>query len=675
MAVLTTEKIHVGGLMENKSEIIRYLQQHSVVELKEASSGSEVFLVKDYSPEVQALEEDLRTVEEALSITKGYSSEKSSLFDSLKGKEIRPMDEYVAFKENYRTALETAKKIIAAQNEVYELESESIRLKASLTQYEPWLSLTLPLNYSGTTHTSAFIGSIPSKKTQGEIERDIKEIDPELEEFAIDVFSDTKTHTYFIALTLKEHRNRLKDALDQLKFTLPQISANRPAKEIYNEIKEQIASTKETEQNTTKALEELAVCEKDLKFMNDYILAQIDEKKASGYVGESKYSFLMEGYVLKENAEPLKQKLMERFDCVVDISEPEENENAPLTLKNNRFSEPLEDVVAGFSYPSASEIDPTAVTSVFYYIMFGLMFSDAGYGFILALVTGILVKKYKNMPSGINRFMRLFFWCGVATTFWGVVFSSYFGNVVDVVSENFFGKMVSIPPLWFNTMENPMKLLIFCLGLGILHLTTGYIMVAANAVKNKDYPAVIYDTVFPIAFLVGLLAVLMSSKMFDDMAGFSFTLTPKTQQMWLGLSGLSAVGIVLTGGRESRSPIKRLLKGIFALYNTMSGWLSDVLSYSRLLALGLATGVIATVVNTLAAMPGDGVIGAVAFILIFVLGHTMNFAINILGSYVHSNRLEYVEFFGKFFTGGGRKFAPLSLNTKYYNFKEDINNG
>ena len=135
-------------------------------------------------------------------------------------------------------------------------------------------------------------------------------------------------------------------------------------------------------------------------------------------------------------------------------------------------------------------------------------------------------------------------------------------------------------------------------------------------------------------------------------------------------AAIGAVGIVFTAGRESRSPFKRLLKGLYGLYN-ISGYLSDILSYSRLLALGLATGVIASVFNQMGSMAGGGVAGAIVFILVFLIGHTLNIGINVLGAYVHTNRLQYVEFFGKFFEGGGRKFNPFSAKTKYYKIREE----
>ena len=160
--------------------------------------------------------------------------------------------------------------------------------------------------------------------------------------------------------------------------------------------------------------------------------------------------------------------------------------------------------------------------------------------------------------------------------------------------------------------------------------------------------------------------------MMTDMFALSFTVSAGAANVAKAVALIGAVGIIFTGGRDSRNPVKRILKGLYSLYN-VTGYLSDILYYSRLLALGLATGVIASVVNKMGSMNGGGVVGVIAFIIIFILGHSMNIAINMLGSYVHTNRLQYVEFFGKFYSGGGRKFTPFSAaaHTKYFQFKEE----
>ena len=171
--------------------------------------------------------------------------------------------------------------------------------------------------------------------------------------------------------------------------------------------------------------------------------------------------------------------------------------------------------------------------------------------------------------------------------------------------------------------------------------------------------------------LIGLVVWLTSTDMLRSMANLTFTIPVPVVTAAKILAGLSAIGIIATAGRESRAPFKRLLKGLYGLYGVTS-YLSDVLSYARLLALGLATGVIASVINQMGSMVGDSVFGVIVFILVFIGGHLFNLAINLLGAYVHTNRLQYVEFFGKFYEGGGEKYTPFAANTKFFTIKEEI---
>lgn len=213
-------------------------------------------------------------------------------------------------------------------------------------------------------------------------------------------------------------------------------------------------------------------------------------------------------------------------------------------------------------------------------------------------------------------------------------------------------------------------MLMYCMGFGIVHLFVGLGIKGYLALKQKDVMAFICDVVFWYVFLIGLLLMLIPTDMFGSLAGVTIVFPA-----WLNLlAKLMAIGgmlgILLMAGRRAKNPAKRLMLGAYSLYDTTS-WLSDLLSYSRLLALGLATGVIAQVINTMAAMGGKSIAGVILFIVVFLFGHTFNMAINLLGAYVHTNRLQFVEFFGKFYEGGGREFKPFKANTKYVNVKEN----
>lgn len=283
---------------------------------------------------------------------------------------------------------------------------------------------------------------------------------------------------------------------------------------------------------------------------------------------------------------------------------------------------------------------------------------------------GIVLLKFPRMETNLRKSVQLFFWCGLSTLFWGVLFGGYFGDALDVISETFFGHKISIPALWFVPLNEPMRMLLYSMLFGVIHLFTGLALKGYMYIRDHKYMDFVCDVIFWYMLLLGLIGLLIPSSMFAGIAGkqIVFPAALNAAAKWSAILG--AVGIVLFSGRSSKNPALRIALGAYDLYN-ITGWLSDVLSYSRLLALGLATGVIASVVNQMGSMGGKSIGGVILFIIVFVIGHVFNMAINLLGAYVHTCRLQYVEFFGKFYEGGGKPFEPFKLKTKYVDLKEE----
>ena len=385
---------------------------------------------------------------------------------------------------------------------------------------------------------------------------------------------------------------------------------------------------------------------------------------ALGKIPRSKSAFVITGYAAEDNV-PLLAMLVKPFDCSFEADEvPPDDENAPTILSNNAFSATTEGVVASYGLPSRKEMDPTTIMSFFYVFFFGMMLSDAAYGAIIAIACFFLIGKYKDMDPGMKKTMTMFGYCGISTLVWGVLFGGYFGDVVDVVARVFFGKTVSIPALWFVPLNDPMRLLLYSMLFGLIHLFVGLGIKGYNELKMGDTVGFFCDVVLWYIFLGGLILMLLPSSLFASIAGGQITLPAGLGAAAQPMAIIGLVGLILFSQRDQKNPVLRLLLGLYEVYGVTS-WLSDVLSYSRLLALGLATGVIASVINQMGSMAGSGVVGAVIFAIVFVAGHLLNMAINILGAYVHTNRLQYVEFFGKFYDGSGKPFDPFHAETKY----------
>ena len=288
-----------------------------------------------------------------------------------------------------------------------------------------------------------------------------------------------------------------------------------------------------------------------------------------------------------------------------------------------------------------------------------MMFSDAGYGLLLALGAGYLGFIAKT-EKATRENMRMFCYCGISTTFWGLMYGSFFGNVIPVVSGTFFGAEHVLKPLWLDPVQEPLTLLIFSVALGLVQIIVGLGIKFYMLWRQGEKASAVFDVGLWILILLGVCALAGGKGLGNEMAA--------TVGMYMMIVG--AVGLVLTQGRDKKNVFARLLSGVISLYDVTS-YVSDALSYSRLMALGLATGVIAQVVNTMGSLGGGGIVNGIVFAVVFVVGHALNFAINCLGAYVHTNRLQYVEFFSKFYEGGGRAFSPLGMNTKYYEFMEE----
>jgi len=287
------------------------------------------------------------------------------------------------------------------------------------------------------------------------------------------------------------------------------------------------------------------------------------------------------------------------------------------------------------------------------------MFSDAGYGLLLALVCGYLGFG-KRLEKSKRENYKMFFFCGISTTFWGFLFGGFFGDIIYTVSATFLGKEIKLTPIWLDPISQAMSLLIFSVALGMVQILVGLSIKFYILCRRKKIADAVCDVGFWMIILLGICS--LATGMGLQMPVFSAIGT------WTSLSG--AAGLLVTGGRKSKNIAGKIFGGVVGLYN-ITGYVSDALSYCRLMALGLATGAIANVANMLGAMFGSSVIGIFLFVIIAIFGHCLNFAMNMLGAYVHTNRLQYVEFFSKFYEGGGRKFAPFRMNTKYYQFSEE----
>ena len=239
--------------------------------------------------------------------------------------------------------------------------------------------------------------------------------------------------------------------------------------------------------------------------MADYYRVRSEKYAVLGELPQSDRTFVISGYVPKKCVADVERALKDKYDCVIDVEELKEDEEAPVLLKNNAFASGAESVLTAFGLPGKGEIDPTSIMAVFYVFLFGMMLSDAAYGAIVSIACGVLLLKFPRMSESMKKAFQLFFWCGLSTLFWGSYSADISVTRSTSVSRVFFGHEVGIKPLWFAPLDDPMKLLVFSMLFGVIHLFTGLGIKGYMCLRDKKYMDFLCDVVLWYALLIGLL--------------------------------------------------------------------------------------------------------------------------------------------------------------------------
>ncbi len=656
MAKLRMKKIELIAPLTDSKKIIELLQRRGVVEL--SRTEDECLEQTNVTAVTGSFDKFRATAVQALDTLEKYAPEKTALTDMLGGRTEVEKHDFGKRAAQLEKTMNIANEILRCGRTVTDCDAERQQLAMRCDTLRPWLALDVPLNFHGTDTTTAFIGTVPYPTTADDLEAKLPE------GTSVEVVLATKEQTNLFVLCCDDAAQECEDGLRKLMFaTLGESEKFTPAEltEQLNKRSEELGKKRDTAE---KRIIELAESRKDLKFAVDYLTMRKDKYDALNSLGFTESTFVLTGFIPEKYCDSLRKEIEEKHVAYIEFTDPSEDEEVPVLLENGRFSAPLEGITKMYAMPSKDDVDPTPVMAFFYYLLFGMMLSDAGYGILMVIGTMIALKKFK-LEDSMRKTLIMFRNCGISTVIWGALFGSWFGDIVQVVGKQFFDKDVGSIALWFQPLDDPIKLLLFSFGIGILHLFLGVAVAFYMSWRDGRKLDAIFDAV-PI-YLIILGVAPLGAGILTDVPS-----TLKTVGGYMLIAGV--VLLVLTAGRSSKNIFGKLFGGLYALYNTATGWLSDILSYSRLLALGLATGSIASVINLIGTMPENKIIKLVLLVVVFVIGHTANLAINLLGAYVHTDRLQFVELFSKFYTGGGREFEPLTVNTKYLKFKEENSN-
>lgn len=666
MAKVKMQKLRICGMRSDRKAVLELLQRLECVQAEPVGTDGDVFESISTSQQQERFTSAIRTLGSAIEIIDEYAPAKSGLLDSFKPRPEISRSDYDYIIESDSRNLRRCSEVITQKRRIDELRAEIVRIRLRIDALSPWLGGDVPMILDGTSKTAMLTGYFPDALSNEDILTTLAETDPSLEAVHFDIVGTSSEMTCVYAFCLREEKERFESALRMMGFTRPaEISKSSPL-QCTRELGSRIEKHEEEIVRLENRIRERASRRQKFQYLLGYYEMRLQKYEAIEKLASSRNTFVLEGWTTAREYDKVAGEL-EKIGAYCEKLEPEKNDDPPVALKNNAFTEGGAPIVEMFSLPSKSDIDPTGIMSFFYYMLFGIMLGDAAYGLIMVLATAFVMLKFKP-EAAKRRTMKLFFYSGLCSVFWGVLFGSYFGDLPNVIAKTFFGATENIvTPILFDPISDPMTMLYVSIALGAVHVLTGLFMGVVTALKNKDVAAAIFDY---LAWLTMLLSVIGWALL--SIVPMPFEVPAILPKILIGIALASVAAILFMNGRSSKNFIVRIMKGAYALYGVTS-YISDFMSYSRILALGLATGVISQVFNQMGAMAGGSgsVFGIIFMVIICLIGHAFNIGISLIGCYVHTCRLQYVEFFGKFYEGGGREFTPLAANNKYFKFKEE----
>ncbi len=651
MSVSRMKRLTVFAEKGDAPELIRRLMKLRCVEVSETPLEELSLTRLDTDSRRLSLEGRDSQISEAISLLDVYVQKRKPLFAQKSRTDLAAFRKKGYCEKAERLLGET----LALDGRKKKIKEELMAIQTQCAAVRPYSSYDMPLSFSGTGQADAILGVLPASTDLDESGRELYAAGAVAE-----ILSNDKNGIYAVYLCHVSDTAAVLAKLNSYGFLRASFAdIDMTAREYLREAQRQIKRLDAESAEIESRLKKLAEHTELLEVFYDINATELATVQAMQKLAATDSIAMLKGWI-PEKREAAVTAFLEKYDCAFEINEPNGEEVPPILLQNNGFATNFEWVLGMYSYPAYGRFDPTFIMSIFYFFIFGIMFADVGYGAVLVLACFGAVKLLKPSQS-MKRFLKMFGYCGISCIFFGVLFGSYFGDLPLAFMRNMLGMTEEQLPnlihakganlaLMLDPLQDPMGFLVFSLAVGAIHLLAG--MAVNFVILCRDGKVI--DAICDIGFYwvlfagLGLLAVLPS------VGG------------WVALAG--ALLIVLTHGRAEKNIFKKLTGGLLGLYDLIN-YASDLLSYSRILALGLSAGIIAQVINILGTMIGPTVIGFIVLVLVFIVGHLLNLAINVLGTFVHTSRLQYIEFFGKFYEDGGVEFDPALPSEKY---TEDI---
>lgn len=651
MAIVKMKKFTLLTFESKKQKLLKEIQGLSNVEF--INLQDEDFLEKyedlkqlskdNNELECSKYEENLSKAKFGVEFLSKYVPKKSGLKALREEKLTLTLDELdERFKNsNWIASYDKAKE---KEEELAKLDSQVTKLQAEIETLTPWQDLDVAFNELKTLkNTSYYLGIIAKSYEDNLIQ--------ELSDAYIEILSRSTNEINLLILANKEYDKSITEALRSAGFNSFKTEHEGVPLKLILDFKHQI---EELQSKKFFVKEEIADLEEDLRSLElayDYFASKVERNRVSNNFLKTKNVCAIQGWIADEDSDALRticnNSLNDDYYIEFEEVKEEEVDNVPIKLKNGELVSAFESVTGMYSYPKYNEIDPTPLLAPFYLIFFGMMVADAGYGLIV-LILSFLALKFLKLSDSVKDFTKFFFYLSFPTIFFGLIYGSFFGD------------MVKLPTQLIDTNKDVMTIVTLSLTLGIIQIFFGLFIKVYTLVrvgKGKDALLDAGSWIITLLSIGGISAV-----SFLDLPKFLGTVFIIT--MIIGM-----VLIVIAGGRAEKSIGAKAGQGLYSLYG-ISGYVGDLVSYTRLMALGLAGGSIAGALNLLInTLPGVAaiIIGPVLFILF----HIFNLGLSLLGAYVHTARLQYVEYFSKFYEGGGRPFKAFKSSEKYVRIKRN----
>ena len=639
MAILKMKKLRICGVSEEQTQLIRQLQLLGSVEIGAPcaltdTQGVQVFCAGD-GKSADALLRTSARLTSALETLKHYETKKGGLFAARPEKTIGELFS----DEAYAAALDTAQAVLDAQDARSRLAAEKSRLTAVRESFVPWQQLPLPLETLGTQHTRILLGTVPA---QTDLEALRARVFEAADEVQLEQISADQQSLYLLVFVHKCAAEAVGAALREAGFALTTFDGGQgTAAENIRRTDEAIAACEQQDAEKLAELTALAEQKSALQLAFDRCTQEISKAQAADRLVHSEKTFCLGGWVPCEDVGKL-EALLSGFCCAWELTDPapEEYPDVPVKLKNNKLTWPLNMVTEMYSLPAYDGVDPNPLMAPFFILFYGIMMADMGYGLLMILASIIITKK--SRPKGTSgQMFGLMFSCGISTFLMGALTGGFFGDflpqLVGIIDPDTTFKAL---PSLFTPLDDTITILIGAMALGFVQIVTGMAISFVEKIKKGQIMDAIWEELTWWIVFAGIACM---------------ALAVTNIVLYVGLA------MVVVGSGWSAKGFGKVTAIFGSVYNHVTGYFGDILSYSRLMTLMLAGSVIASVFNTLGAIPGN----VVFFLLVSVAGNGLNFALNLLSCYVHDLRLQCLEYFGKFYQDGGKPFEPLAINTKY----------